>query len=79
MDNIVILEKPIMARTMDWEFAHPDCDSIIDDSDVDDKIIILAYAANKDGNLELERYRDQYFVDKEILVGISKDAVNRFL
>ena len=58
-----------MARTMDWEFAHPDCDSIIDDSDVDDKIIILAYAANKDGNLELERYRDQYFVTLRELRG----------
>ncbi len=75
-EEITILEHPIVAKYIQWVIDHPECDSIIEDTDTGDTMRVFAFAKSKSGNKALHRYRNEHFPNMSILIGMTKDGVN---
>lgn len=79
LNDIAVLEDPIKMDLGEWILAHPDCDTICDETGEDGEIRIYAYSLNKAGNRMLMLVRNEKYTDKRILGGLSKDAIGLFV
>ena len=67
--DIAMPDKPITVNLGKWIIEHPECDSICER--------IYAYALSKEGNAQLQALRDEKFVGKKILMGITMNGLRR--
>ena len=73
--NIHVYDEPITVDCGDWAVNHPDCDTIIEDTESAKIIRVFAYATSSEGNAELKRYRNEHMSGKTILKGLSRYAI----
>ena len=74
-ENITVYDEPIVVDCGEWAVAHPDCDTIIEDTDSSQNIRVFAYATSAAGNAELKAYRNEHMSERSILKGLSRYAV----
>lgn len=58
-DNIIISDEPEEVDSIDWGYAHPNCDALFLDGSDYSKMKIVAFALNEDGNRELLIIKDR--------------------
>lgn len=74
--DITVLNQPIESDIIEWAIEHPDCDSIIEHTGSGQNIRIFAYAREQAAKWNLQKYRNENYPGKRILVGMTKDGAN---
>ncbi|MBQ9361751.1 MAG: hypothetical protein IJT96_12020 [Lachnospiraceae bacterium] len=75
--DIAMPDKPITVNLGKWIIEHPECDSICERIGSGPDYLIYAYALSKEGNAQLQALRDEKFVGKKILMGITMNGLRR--
>ena len=77
MENIQWLDKPISVNIGEWSISHPGCDTLISKNRPDTRqITAIAYALNKNGNIEISNLARQN-AEFGIWGGVDESVFNR--
>jgi hypothetical protein len=77
--EVAVPESPITANLGEWIIGHPECDSICEKIGSGPDYRIYAYSLSKRGNEALQTLRDERFVGKKILMGVTMDGIRRLI
>lgn len=76
VNGIVFFKQPYKVNCMDWVADHLDCDTVVEHTSINNKLImVLCYAVAKKYNAALEKVRDEKFGKDYIMRGMNSKEV----